>query len=618
MRAAVVALLAAVGSDPAFVRAERAFMQHDLVGAEQAYREVLAGDTVTAHRIQAATTLAGIAWRVRRDTTAASGWLRRVPQPRGRFAAMRERAIMRLAFGDAAGARAAADSAVRAAATADEREDAEAVLGRTAVDPALAARLAGDPLTRAESSALRSATARLQGVVERTPGALEPARLLIVAAILSETGPAVLTGWKSYYLVAAGDSATGRLTAPRKVLEARVPVLSPGGSTGEDRLAIVHALAESRLFSAAAALALARAPGSTPLADTDPRAREIVAYARFLTDVERTTDEYYRQTLLGESHPADWRSALIYRGARLWPRLAWEGPVPAFSPAALAAELDRRFGAVINLGETAGYQDLHYGHRVVDERRTVRQYGHEAAIRFVALDGIVSNGFQSWAWNGRAGHGGWATAETIVQVRPLYAEGPRKVWRRLQDPVARREAALRLEGDSAADDIRARGTPVAYFPGLAARLERDGHRYLFDSLAQGGRRGAALEAAFTRELGRVEVESSIYAHEGRHAIDASDPELSPEEREYRAKLSQLVFAPVPRLALDGILDGTVGDPTPHGQANRRVLEGVLGWMTEHAREISGLDSARPLLLQLPRLTDRQFRAAFQSLDPLAR
>jgi hypothetical protein len=618
MRALALALMAAIRPDPAFVRAERAFMQHDLPAAEQAYREVLAADTATQHRTQAAITLASIAWRVRRDTAAAGDWLRRVPVPGGRFAAMRERAIMRLAFGDVAGARAAADSAARTAVTMAEREAAEVVLGQTAVAPALAARVKGEPLTPAEASVVRTATARLRTVVERAPGALEPARLLIAAAILSENGPAVLTGWRSYYLVAAGDSVSGWLSGPRRVLEARLPALRPGAGTRADRLAIVQALADSRLFPAAAALALAADSGSTAPADADPRAREIVAYARFLADVERTTDEYYRDTLLGASDPSEWRSALIYRGARLWPRLMWGGPVPAFSADGLAAELDRRFGAVVNMGETAGYQDLHYGHRVVDERRTVTQYGHEAAVRFVALDGMVSNGFQSWAWNGRAGHGGWATAETIIQVRPLYAEGPRKVWRRLHDAAAQGEAVQRLDSDSAADLSRARGTPVAYFPGLAARLERDGHRYLLDSLERTGLRGAALEAAFTRELGRVEVESSIFAHEGRHAIDASDSELSAEEREYRAKLSQVVFAPVPQLALDGILDGTVGDATPHGQANRRVLEGVLGWITNHAREIAGLDPRLPLLLQLPLLTEYQVREAFQSLDPLAR
>jgi hypothetical protein len=105
---------------------------------------------------------------------------------------------------------------------------------------------------------------------------------------------------------------------------------------------------------------------------------------------------------------------------------------------------------------------------------------------------------------------------------------------------------------------------------------------------------------------------------GRHAIDGAWPELSTEDREFRAKLSEVTFAPHPRLALDGILDANMGDPTPHGQADRRAMEGVLAWMTSHAGEIAGLDRAAPLLPQLPLLTDAQLRAAFGSLDPFAR
>jgi hypothetical protein len=613
----LLALFGSIHADPAFVRAERAFMQHDLAGAERAYREVLASDTAVGHRIQAAVTLASLAWRVRRDTAAANRWLRRAPDPRGRFATVRERALMRLAFGDLRGARAAADSAIDTATSSGEREDAVTVLGRTAIEPALAVRLTGEAPPGDQSGTIRTATRRLLASVSDAPGALEPARLLLAGAVLIEDGPAALAGWSSYYLVAAGDRSTGWLAGPRRVLESYLPGLRPGSLTAAERRQLVQALADSRLFTAAAALAVAPGSDGRRPAEVDPSAHDVVVYARFLTDVERTTDEYYRRTMLGEAGPAAWRSALIHRGARLWPRLAWTGSPPAFTPPGLVAELDRRFGALVNLGQTAGYEDLHYGHRVVDERRTVVQYGREAAVRFVALDGIVSNGFQSWAWNGRAGHGGWATAETIVQVRPLYAEGPRKSWRKLQDPEARREAALRVAADSAADVLRGRTTPVAYFPGLAARLERDGHRHLLDSLTAAGLSGAELEAAFTRELGRVEVESSIFAHEGRHAIDAAIAELTAEDREFRAKLSQVVVAPLPRLAFDGIIDGTVGDPTPHGQANRRVLEGVLDWMTARTDILPGLDPGAPLLLQLPRLTDAQLRAAFQSLDPFA-
>jgi hypothetical protein len=205
-----------------------------------------------------------------------------------------------------------------------------------------------------------------------------------------------------------------------------------------------------------------------------------------------------------------------------------------------------------------------------------------------------------------------------VQIRPLYAERPRRIWGELHDPVIQREMGARIAADSATDLVRARTTPVAYFPGAAARMERDGRQRLLDSLTAVGLTGSALQGAFTRELGHSTVESSIFAHEGRHAIDAADSALTSADREFRAKLSEVVFAPYPRLALGGILDANIGDDTPHGQANLNVVEGLLRWMTGHSRGIAGLDASAPLLPQLPLLTDDQLRAAFRSLDPLAR
>ena len=88
------------------------------------------------------------------------------------------------------------------------------------------------------------------------------------------------------------------------------------------------------------------------------------------------------------------------------------------------------------------------------------------------------------------------------------------------------------------------------------------------------------------------------------------------DREYRAKLSEVAFAPSPRLALiGGILSPNIGDETSHGQANLRVVRDLVTWMGDHASEIDGLDRSQPLLPQLDLLTDEQIRDAFRSLDP---
>jgi hypothetical protein len=598
-----------------FEQAQAAFMSHDLAGAETAYRAVLAADTVAAHRREATTTLAAIAWRVRGDTASAGRVLAEAATtPWGRFAALLERARMQRESGNYAAARAAAGEAEAAAATEAERDEATESWAAATLEPLL--RETGRAPDRA---ALRHVIARLDSLVQRSPGRLEPARLLILAGALASDVPALFAGWRSYYLIETGDTLTGLLAEPRRRLrEAADAAVAGRGPSPRRRAMIVHALADSRLFAAAAVVALAPGTGGSTLAARDPHAREIVAYASFLDSVTRVTDQYYRETALGKGSKDSWLGAVDAAARALWPRLVWAGPPPRFSLDSAPPELDRRFGAVVNLGETAGYQDLHFGHRVLDERRTVQQYGHTGSVRFVALDAIVSNGFQSWAWDGRAQHGGWGNKELIVQIRPAYVDSPVRAWREVTEPTTVRRIADEIRADSVADLSRSRETPVAYFPSVAGRLRRDGLLALLNSLRGAGYTSLELETAFERELGAAMLESSIFAHEGRHAIDDGlGIDLSSEEREYRAKLSEIAFASHPKVNLGGIISSNAGDDTPHGKANLRVMQGLDRWMRGHASEIARLDASAPLLPQLPLLTDAQLKAAFASLDPLA-
>ena len=91
------------------------------------------------------------------------------------------------------------------------------------------------------------------------------------------------------------------------------------------------------------------------------------------------------------------------------------------------------------------------------------------------------------------------------------------------------------------------------------------------------------------------------------------------EGEFRAKLSEIAFAPDPYIGLiGGIINRNTGDRTSHGQANERLMKGIVAWMAEHSEEIPALDSSRPLLPQLDLLEAEQIRAIFRSMDPLAR
>ena len=45
-----------------------------------------------------------------------------------------------------------------------------------------------------------------------------------------------------------------------------------------------------------------------------------------------------------------------------------------------------------------------------------------AFVSRIALDRMISNGYESWVWDGRQAHGGWAKEDRVYQVRPGYAD----------------------------------------------------------------------------------------------------------------------------------------------------------------------------------------------------
>jgi hypothetical protein len=374
------------------------------------------------------------------------------------------------------------------------------------------------------------------------------------------------------------------------------------------------ALVDSKLFQPAALIATCGAlASSSPSAES----REIVAYARFLRDATHATNVYYRNVGLGHADVAAYRAKLDSLGIRLWPHLEWSGSEPAYDLRALELDAERRFDLVANMGNTGSVVDLHAGHRISTESRDVVQYGKRAHLTFSVLDGMISDGYQTWAWDGRAAHGGWASATEIIQVRDGYAEGPLKAWHALTDPAIIARNAKTLARDSAADIARARTKEIAYFASVDERLRRDVRAALLDSLRGGGLTGRELELAFVRTYGDDVDESSIFVHEGRHAIDKilKIADSSAKNLEYQAKLSELAFAPLPKLALAGILGANTGDDTPHGIADARLMRELLAWMRHHG--FSEGASELPLPLQIPKLTDAQIRAVSRSLDPLA-
>lgn len=492
-------------------------------------------------------------------------------------------------------------SALSAAATEREQRESQIAIGRAIVEAAVTERL---EQRSARSEELDEAFALLTDLVRANPGHLETSRLWLRASLLLNRGPEALKAWRSYFHLAPGDPAPNAIAGAGHRLEALLPELSV--QRAMDRTPLVTALADSRLFTEASLLALD--PFQPVAAD------EIVAYTRFIRKLRRITDEFYRLTSIGAEDYGAYAAQLEAEGAALLPKLGYSGE---FTPEVAMEICDEKFGALINLGRTAGYEDLHMGHCVVDERWTPEQYGKSADVRFMMLDNIVSNGFQSWAWESGAQHGGWG-GETIVQIRPVYAGSALRAWRQITDTDEARELQEEIERDSARDTELADDDPYGYFAGMSQRLRLQGLRQLEAKLRERGLDGEQLQLAFYAAYDRALQASSIEAHEGRHAIDKAAGHAGDNtKKEFDAKLSEVVFAPEPRLAMGAIFSSNIGSGTAHGQANAKIMKGLHNWIEENASSLEQIDPTQPLLPQFDLLSDDQIRAAFRSLDPLA-
>lgn len=525
-------------------------------------------------------------------------------------------------------ARSAAEEARDLAKSTLEIDEAQLAIGRASVEEAVMERLAGN---QGASAALRESFAELREMVEREPGYLEPSRLLLRSALILEDGPSALLAWRSYFHVTPDEPGPNLVARAGRELDRLLSRWQGDHATAKARIRLIEALADSRLYTEAALIGLAPSTPEDVRQDLDVRV--VISYAHFIREVREQTDEYYRETLLGIGSRGEWQTSLSSAAEPLVILLNESAFETATRPTAPRVDsrrvgslgkhfielLNQHFGAYVSVGTTAGYFDLHMGHRVLDETRTVEQYGRSVRLRFIALDNMVSNGFQSWAWE-NAEHGGWNKPEAIYQVRPRYVEGGLRIWRLLHSDEELAEKLKEMERESALDEERAERDPYAYLPGLAMRLEYQGQTALLERLTTDHREGPSLKLAFLAAYDRAVQESSIFAHEGRHAIDKRDARLPfgfARNSEFTAKLAEVAFASEPRMALGAIISPSIGDRTSHGKANLEIMKGLVDWMGGHSKEIVGLDSGRPLLPQLDLLTDEQLRAAFRSMDRLA-
>jgi hypothetical protein len=605
----VLSTATAAASAPSLGEAHQAAVEHlDLERATELFEEIAANGNSGA-RMQAELTLAWMDYRVHDRPDAARGRLSQViKRNKGRAEPHIVLSRIEIAQHNYVAARKAANRALELAETREQARDAQILFAWAVIEEATLARLAPDDSVANRSpnpALLQEALVVLRDIVETEPGELRSSRLLLATALLLDDGDSVLLAWRSYYWVAAGKEPE-ELVEPYAILKEILPRWQGLESPTEDRERLIRALANSRFFDEAALVALdPRLEGELSV-----EAAEVAAYAQFLHSLQERMDEYYRDVANGR-----WKTT---------PRRIFQKEIGAFCEVVCSepgnfneayALIRDRFGAAWHF--RSGGRDLYMGHAIVDEERTIEQYGQEATFRYLRLDGLVSHGVRSWLFDQLYHVGGWADRHQIVTYRPFRVNLLLNLARPILDPEAREAFEDSIARNSREDERRAAENPYADLPGLNQRLRLRSLDGIWAEASAQGLTGSELRMCFLAELDAVWTEGPMFAHEGRHVIDFRLGIASNVELEFNAKLAETTFCRYPGIPLgSNVLHPNVG-PNGHGEANLRIVQGLVAWIEAHADEIEGLDLSRPLLPQLDLLTDDQLRAAARSLDPLA-
>ena len=612
-------LLPAGAQAASFADGLQAYRQNKVADARQIYAQVLADAAAPADdRAGAARELARIAWLIDGDANAALAALGRAEAvgaqlcDTGIYTARLLREAERL--------QEAVTRGRASIARCDNPAKSDQI--RLQVIAAELALAAGDGAGRAARLEMAAADWRQLGIDAATSPRGAEARLEL--GLLSGDAETALQAWRRFFWLT--DTDAPQALAGRDVAGAFRSGLR-AGATAADRLVLADLLitlgfaAEARHFNAVYGL-----PGA---AAGDPLWRKISTYFEQRQRLEALLLALNRRLARhGQDLGFQNRELARLEGETtpIWEALASGLPQPA-SPSGGSA--DERRLAILNgygmfgtsVGKTSGYPSLHLGHMSGDHRAQTELYGQSGEIRFIELDNMLANGFESWLWDGNGASGGWAADGNIVQVRALYTAAPVRAFALLGDGPARRKLIANQPRFAREDLERLRGAPVAELRGLQSRL----YLQALDRIAAAARsRGGDFRGAFLSEYYRATLQHSIYLHETRHIIDGrlhvddGHENVPSTGLEFRAKLTELGLSDYPRLAFWNMIDANIGAATSHGQANARIMELYRGWIEAHGGEVMGYDPAVPALAQVDKLTDDQIRAIARAADPLAR
>lgn len=452
----------------------------------------------------------------------------------------------------------------------------------------------------------------LSTLLESNAGMPKPSKLLLGISLLNNDGENVLRAWESYFHIQSVENTYPYLSNAAEKLS-QVCDNWHGDKLGlAEQEMLIDALASSRFYDFIP-IYVKKNQYETAYSQSTI---DIVKYAEYLKEVKEATEEYYRLIAIEKENEKTYKNWLNHKREELWYDLSLFSQIP-YTENDFLEGTEKYFGARGFTGSTGNYSGyvLCLGHTVNQETASIEQYGYTPEFLYTEIDMMTSNGYSSWFWEDKA-IGGWATENEIIRVREVYLDGPFNAWKTIADTIERQknEAIINdlLHGSEATENEQAEG--------LATKLRFDALNDLYEKLYSSNLRSKSLELAFLSTYEKYRIEASVLAHEGRHSIEKKYMpdefgKWDNEEREFHAKLSQIVFATEPRLELAGMVN--VMGESGHSKANRRIIDVAIEWLKSNKDKVIGFSEDKSEFSQIYLMSVEQLKECFKQADPLS-
>lgn len=451
----------------------------------------------------------------------------------------------------------------------------------------------------------------LSNILEHNAGMPKPSKLLLALALLNNDGENVLKAWKSYFHIQEIEETYPYLLTSAIKLKNICKEWNGKKLNINSEEKLIIALADSRFYEFIPVFVMA----SKNRKQYNQAVKDILSYALYLKEVKGKTDAYYRLIAVEKENEKEYKNWLSARKKQLWNSVSFLAK-KKYSRENFISETERHFGARGFEGGTASYKgfNLCLGHIVNQESAIVKQYGYTPEFTYTEIDMMTSNTFPSWYWENKAS-GGWATENEIIRVREAYLKRPFLEWNTVTDSTTKKEIELLNK-----TFISSKGSStLKEQKGLERKLNYDASTDLYKNLQNEGYKNTKLKLAFLNRFKHYRMEATILAHEGRHSIEKrymleQFSEWDNEEREFHAKLSQIIFATEPRYELAGMVADL--NETGHGKANKRIVDIALNWVKKNSGKIKGYSESKSEFSQIYLLTNSQIKQLFKQVDPM--